>query len=273
VYKPFITLRRKLAKSVTQRGVVSTAVRCITRPARQLVDLTHWMSPSFRKVRREHTRWDKEHCVDTAPGNQAGWMADIDSENWSHGRGYHPAPSDSLIQRLANLGVDYTNYTFIDFGSGKGRSLFAASDFPFKRIIGVEFNRFLHETALKNIKTYRNGNQRCSVIEPVHADAAAYEIPHGPMVYYFYDPFAEPVMRPVVDNIVRKLESSNEKCYIIYFNPVFAEYFEHNYRFKRVETGTEFENYWSRTRSGNKDANEFTSELKDAERFVVYESI
>jgi hypothetical protein len=58
----------------------------------------------------------------------------------------------------------------------------------------------------------------------------------------------------------------------VYFNPVFAEYFENNARFRRISAGTEFENYWSRTSSGNKDANEFTSELKDAERYVVYES-
>ncbi len=92
------------------------------------------------------------------------------------------------------------------------------------------------------------------------------------MVYYFYDPFGEAVMRPVVDNIFRRLGSYGKKCYVVYFNPVFAEYFEESDLFRRIAQGSEFENYWSRTRNGNKDANEFISELKDAERYVVYES-
>ncbi|WP_146578392.1 class I SAM-dependent methyltransferase [Neorhodopirellula pilleata] len=245
----------------------------MTRPARWLGDLAQWMSPTFRRIRREHAKWDAEHHVDTAPGNQAGWMADIESENWSHGRGYHPAPSDSLIRRLSDLDIDYRDYTFIDFGSGKGRSLFAASNFPFSKIIGVEFNRYLHDTAVKNTRTYRSDQQQCADIDPVHADAIAYEIPDQPMVYYFYDPFAEPVMRPVVDNIFRRLRENGKKCFVIYFNPVFAEYFENSDQFRRIAQGSEFENYWNRTRLGNKDANEFTSELLDAERYVVYESV
>lgn len=273
MFKSIITVRRKLAKSVSQRGLAVTAVRCFTRPARWTADVAQWMSPTFRRIRREHARWDAEHNVDTAPGNQAGWMAEIDSENWSHGRGYHPAPSDSLIARLADLNIDYRNFAFIDFGSGKGRSLFAASNFPFSKIIGVEFNRYLHETAVKNTKTYRSAKQQCFDIEPIHADAIAYQPPDCPIVYYFYDPFAEPVMRPVVDNIFRQLKHSRKKCYVVYFNPVFAEYFEDSDQFHRIAQGSEFESYWSRTRSGNKDANEFTSELKDAERYVVYESV
>ncbi len=170
------TLERKIAKSISQRGMSSTIVRCLTRPVRGILGYSQWMSPTFRRIRRDHSLWDAAHHVDTAPGNRVGWMADIDSENWSHGRGYHPAPSDSLIERLASLDINYRDYTFIDFGSGKGRSLFAASNFPFAKIIGVEFNRFLHDTAVKNTTTYRSDKQQCFDIEPVHADAIAYEI-------------------------------------------------------------------------------------------------
>ncbi len=160
------TLERKIAKSISQRGMSSTIVRCLTRPVRGILGYSQWMSPTFRRIRRDHSLWDAAHHVDTAPGNRVGWMADIDSENWSHGRGYHPAPSDSLIERLASLDINYRDYTFIDFGSGKGRSLFAASNFPFAKIIGVEFNRFLHDTAVKNTTTYRVINSSASTLSP-----------------------------------------------------------------------------------------------------------
>lgn len=273
MYKSLVTVQRKISKSISQRGVANTIVRCISRPLRTVFEYGQWLSPSFRRIRQEHARWDAEHNVDTAPGNQAGWMADIDSENWLHGRGYHPAPSQSLHDRISNLAIDFRDFTFIDFGSGKGRSLFTASDFPFKRIIGVEFNRYLHETAVQNTKCYRSDQQKCFAIEPVHADAAKFEIPVGPIVYYFYDPFGDPVMRNVVNNIVRLQEDNGHKCFVIYFNPVFAEYFEDCHLFRRLTEGSEFQRYWDRTRGGNKDAHEFTSEIRDADRYVVYESV
>ncbi len=270
--KFFISAKKKLVKSFHQRGFWKTVLRCLTRPIREIASLMQVASPTFRRIRREHAQWDTDHCVDTAPGNSFGWMADIVGENWSHGRGYHPAPSQSLHDRLQNLNVDFSDYVFIDFGSGKGRSLFTASNFPFKKIIGVEFSRSLHETASSNVKTYTSSEQKCFDIVPVLQDAAAFEIPIGKTVFYFYDPFGESVMRPVFENVVQAINQSREKCYVVYFNPVFAEYFEDSDCFRRVEHGTEFESYWSRTRSGKKDANEFVSELKDGERFVVYET-
>ncbi|MFN3193533.1 MAG: class I SAM-dependent methyltransferase [Aureliella sp.] len=271
--KVVITGQRKLSKSISQRGLISTLGRCITRPLRKVGDLHQFLSSDFRRIRKEHAAWDEEHGVDTAPGNQAGWMAEIESENWSHGRGYHPAPSDSLMARLTDLEVEFGEYQFIDFGSGKGRSLFAASNFPFKEIIGVEFNRGLHEIAVQNVSNYRCSGQKSYSISPVHADAANYPIPDGPTVFYFYDPFAEPVMRPVVRRLMDHVRKCAATCYVIYFNPVFAEFFEESELFERIANGNEFESYWNRTRSGNKDANEFTSELKDDERYVVYRSV
>jgi hypothetical protein len=270
--KVVVTAHKKFNKSIQQRGLMKTALRCFTRPVRGLMGALQVLSPTYRRIRREHAQWDVDHHVDTAPGNRPGWMADIISENWSHGRGYHPAPSESLHERLQQLNTDFNDYIFIDFGSGKGRSLFTASSFPFKKIIGVEFNRSLHETAIKNVESYRSDQQQCFDIVPVLEDAARFEIPVGKTVFYFYDPFDETVMRPVFENVVRAISNSREKCFVVYYNPVFAEYFEENAAFTRVAQGSEFENYWSRTRSGDKDANEFTSELKDSERYVVYES-
>src|SRR6516164_8514420 len=34
---------------------------------------------------------------------------------------------------------DHSQFTFIDFGSGKGRVLFVAAEYPYRRIQGVEF--------------------------------------------------------------------------------------------------------------------------------------
>jgi len=46
---------------------------------------------------------------------------------------------------LEKLSINHSEFTFIDFGSGKGRVLFLASEYPYKKIIGVELARMLHE--------------------------------------------------------------------------------------------------------------------------------
>jgi len=49
---------------------------------------------------------------------------------------------------------DYSDYAFIDLGSGKGRMLFLAAEHPFLRITGVEFAVELHQRTLRNIERY-----------------------------------------------------------------------------------------------------------------------
>ncbi len=43
----------------------------------------------------------------------------------------------------------------IDIGSGKGRVLLIASEFGFKKAIGVEISKVLHDISEKNIKIYK----------------------------------------------------------------------------------------------------------------------
>ncbi len=42
---------------------------------------------------------------------------------------------------MAALPIEFNQFTFIDLGSGKGRTLLMASDFPFRKILGVEILR------------------------------------------------------------------------------------------------------------------------------------
>ena len=47
-------------------------------------------------------------------------------------------------------------FTFVDLGSGKGRTLLMASDYPFRRIIGVELLPSLHQIAQENLRQYKS---------------------------------------------------------------------------------------------------------------------
>ena len=71
-------------------------------------------------------------------------------------------------------------FTFIDLGSGKGRTLLMASSFPFRRIIGMELLEELNAIASQNIARYHSDEQRCFAIESHAGDARYFEFPAEP---------------------------------------------------------------------------------------------
>lgn len=101
---------------------------------------------------------------------------------------------------------DFSGYTLVDVGSGKGRMLFVAAEYAFQRIVGVEFATDLHELAQVNIARYRHRRQRCSSIESVNANAAEFEFPAGKLVIYMFNPFGPEVLERMLDNLERSLQ-------------------------------------------------------------------
>lgn len=96
--------------------------------------------------------------------------------------------------------TNISNSTFIDFGSGKGLVLLRAAGCPFKKVIGVEFARELHEIARKNVDGYPNYLRR-TPIELVHGDALEFPFPEGNLVLYFYQPFEAPLTAQMISRI------------------------------------------------------------------------
>jgi hypothetical protein len=82
-------------------------------------------------------------------------------ERASHANEYTPVPARGLSRALAELPIDYPEWDFVDLGAGKGRALFVASRFAFRKIIGVELSADLCAIARRNITTYRDPQQKC----------------------------------------------------------------------------------------------------------------
>ena len=125
------------------------------------------------------------------------------------GQRYQASDPTEFRKTICSLEIRFEDFVFIDYGSGKGRALLLASEFPFKRIVGIEFSEILHEIARANIAAYSAPSQRCASIESLWMDAAEYDLPQDPLVLYFYNPFLEPLMQDVVDR-VHKRQSRSE---------------------------------------------------------------
>jgi len=102
---------------------------------------------------------------------------------------------------------------FIDYGSGKGAAIIHAKNLGFKRTIGVEFAKELHETAQENIKKIGLEN-----VHSIYADATTHQLASDVSVIYLFNPFDTFVMKKVIENIKKQKHNFKNDVYIIYGN-------------------------------------------------------
>lgn len=56
-----------------------------------------------------------------------------------------------LLWSIRALDIDPARFSFVDYGSGRGRMHLTAARLPLRRVIGVEFSRRRHDQAADNI--------------------------------------------------------------------------------------------------------------------------
>jgi SAM-dependent methyltransferase len=160
-----------------------------------------------------------DRTFDSVHGTETRTFANLNTlsitgTNRRHGERYQPSPVYSLRRLLKRLDIRYADFSFIDFGSGKGRTLLIASELPFKRVVGVEFSADLHMRAQKNIERY--GRRQAGTVVSVHADATEFALPHDDLVLYFFNPFNAPVLSRVLDNLLASLQVHPRRVILIY---------------------------------------------------------
>jgi hypothetical protein len=227
------TVRRKLRRSLHNRGWVNTFARAFVAPIQSALGVFRAFGADARRRRREELEFDRRFCVETGRDLDPGWMAAIASPNWVHGRGYEGAAIASVRNALLGLAIAYGDYTFIDYGSGKGRALFLAAELPFRRIVGVEYSPQLHEVALRNVVSYRNPSRQCHDVATLLGDAVAFEIPREPIVFFFHHPFDEPIFRQVVARMEDSYQAHPRHMIVIYYDAKCESLFEQSPIFRK----------------------------------------
>jgi len=118
------------------------------------------------------------------------------------------------------LGVFHSLYQFLDLGSGKGPTLLMASDYPFRRIVGVELLPELHRVAEENVCKYQTEQQKCFRIEAICADAREFVLPKEPAVIYLFNPFPERALKNLTAKLERSLQEGARPVHVLYHNPL-----------------------------------------------------
>lgn len=173
-------------------------------------------TPERRRQRYGDMDYDWEHRVNTTSGT-VGWQARLLGTFHSP---YQPTDPALFHEMMASLPIPFDQFTFIDLGSGKGRTLLMASDYPFRKIVGVELIAELHQAAEENITAYHSPTQCCQHMESVCADATEFTFPDTPLLLYLFNPLPEAGLRRVVQNLERTLQQLPRPIWILYHNPL-----------------------------------------------------
>jgi hypothetical protein len=175
-------------------------------------------SALVRLDRRVGVRFDRRYGVNTA-GFTPLRELQITSPNRVYGVPYDPITPIIFRRMLQASPPPPDTFVFVDLGSGKGRSMLLAADYRFRRIVGVEFSPVLVSAAATNIAQYLAVTGRQDIFELHEGDAADFTFPDEPLALFLYNPFAEPVMRQVVQRLAATLEASPRDVIIYYRNP------------------------------------------------------
>jgi hypothetical protein len=159
---------------------------------------------------------------------------DITSDNLVHGNLYGPVVPRIFNSMMSELHIPDREFVFVDYGSGKGRALLLAAWHPFKRILGVEFSKELHDVAVKNVATFRRTAGVGTNVECVWSDAAKFRLPDDPVVLYMYNPFGEAVMQGVIDSLCHSWHAHPRTIVVLYRNPTCGHLFERTPLFSPV---------------------------------------
>lgn len=202
-------LANKIRWSLAQRGLVGT----------MRVMLQRTVSDSGQASSQAPHPFDVRYGVDTGGLIGGGAL----STGHAHDRyitayvGIAPSRFEGLIARwLATAETGSPGeYTFIDFGCGKGRAVMLASQMGFREVIGVELNPELAGVAQKNLALWKAAELAACPARIVHGDVLEFALPAGPCVVFLFNPFAEPVMTP----LVQRLAVRRGRLDVLYQNP------------------------------------------------------
>jgi|SRR5579872_1155810 SAM-dependent methyltransferase len=194
-------------------------------------------TPSRRRQRYGDVDYDWDFRVDTTAAT-VGWRDRLLGHFHSPYQPTEPMLFHEMLQSLMQETpkINLQDFAFIDIGSGKGRALLLASQYPFKRILGIELLPELHRVAKENIGKYKSDSQQCFAVDCVLGDASKFDFPVEPTVLYLFNPLPESGLVRLIMNLEQSLREHPRPVFVLYHNPLLERLITRNAIFKRILT-------------------------------------
>jgi len=218
--------------------------------ANHLWDFLRESTPAQRRQRYGDADYDWDYRVDTTSAT-VNWHDRLLGEFHSAYQPTEPSFFREMMAMMARLEIDFQAFTFIDVGSGKGRALLMAADYPFRRVLGVELLPDLHRVAQANLGVYKSDSQRCFAVEAVVADAREFPFPIEPIVLYLFNPLPEAALIEMLYNLERSLGENPRTVYVLYHNPLLEHVLASRAAFQKIRGTHQYSLFRSREQVGS----------------------
>ncbi len=193
---------------------------------------TLFSAAAFRSylAKREGLGFDRRYGTDTYSSLPLSAMDGVDGGLLDHAVQYEVSAipkfrrAMSALQRTAI--DDPSQYSFIDFGSGKGLVVMLAAQHAFREVHGVEMAPVLHEIAKRNVGILEGQGASRAPVTLACGNALTYAWPDGNVVVYIYNPFDEELTSRFIDRVLGEAGRRERKVSIVYVNPVHKALFE-----------------------------------------------
>jgi hypothetical protein len=239
------SLRRAVSEWWSVRARRHGTIAATRALAREIWDFLRDSTPKRRRQRYGDMEFDWDFRVNTTSAT-VGWrdrlLGVVNSP-------YQPTEPSVFHEMIAHVRAPLERFTFIDLGSGKGRTLLMASQYPFRRIVGVELLTELHRIAQQNIRDFQSSVQRCTDITSIEEDARTFEFPDEPLVLYLFNPLPEDGLLTVMQKLSQSLERKPHEAWILYHNPLLERLLASDQQFQKVCGTPQYVLYRSLVRS------------------------
>ncbi len=140
----------------------------------------------------------------------------------------------SCLRRALMVIPQPEDCTFVDFGCGKGRALIVATEFAFRRILGIELAPGLVTAARHNAQIVEKQYPQRTKIEVVQGDATAVPFPEGKLAIFLYHSFGPELVARMLSRISEAVVGGERTIFLIYENPVYGALVDAIQNFTRV---------------------------------------
>jgi SAM-dependent methyltransferase len=177
---------------------------------------------------------DKTYGIETSSKVRRFQLLTADPETNNANNGYGGS-QPSIIRKTLDVLPPLNEATFIDLGCGKGRVNAVASEYPFRRNIGVELSHKLCEVTQRNSALMKQRFPDRPEIEVVEGDASRPEIPQsGDVVLFLCNSFRAPLVARLIEHIHESWRPApGRRLFFVYYNPVHAHLFDADPWFQR----------------------------------------
>jgi predicted RNA methylase len=136
---------------------------------------------------------------------------------------YQPISYSDLRRILDSISISNED-VFLDFGSGMGRALCVAAQYPFRAVLGVEISTELCAAARRNVEQARS-KLLCKDVRVLNTDAVQYEVPAEVSTIYFFNPFGRTILARVFGNLAISLREAPRHMTVVFYGTAASEAF------------------------------------------------